>query len=621
MAESGGGYAPVVRLCYKAQVAAPGQSTLKTIMLWAAFILALAPALIQPAIIHCSAVEFPCPDQWYPDIAGMFIRVHQHQLTFGDLAAPHNEHRFLCPRIAFLLLGWLTNWSITAELYCTWVFTLVASGCILWLIRQTRPQPSTSLFEPAVLFNWFIANLLVFHPLQLENWFWGIGLANVMPVTFFLCGLVAASSSMRDAWRIALAIFFSAAATYSSGNGILAWPLVGIVLGWSGSWAELRQKRASLLCYGGACIACIAIYFFRYHPTDQSSAASYFAGVIPSLRYFLVFCGSILSYGTTYSQLFAAEILGGAMLAILIMTVAALWSAVREHEDPRLARSMLIWLSIAGFAVISGMLAALTRSGFGVQQATTSRYITFSLYLPLALAQLVPMALGATRVRAIPGFQSIVLRLPPALLAGMLTMLLFGVHSIRDTCELERLNRRQAKAAALMAKVFPENPMIAAYASPEPVRVLSQVQALSDLGYLRPGLIESRDVGQILTGESAASQKLAGQLEQVQVAGENVEASGFAIFIDAQTAADAVLLTCKDERGNHIIAAQGRMAVLREDVQQKFGAHGYRLGGWIAKIPISALPPNVNAIELRAWTLNVDTGRATLLAGSYTINR
>jgi hypothetical protein len=58
---------------------------------------AVLPFVIPLGLIGSFGRNYLFWDEWDPDIAGVYVKAHQHWLTFSDLAAQHYEHRILVP--------------------------------------------------------------------------------------------------------------------------------------------------------------------------------------------------------------------------------------------------------------------------------------------------------------------------------------------------------------------------------------------------------------------------------------------------------------------------------------------------------------------------------------------
>ena len=122
---------------------------------------------------------------------------------------------------------------------------------------------------------------------------------------------------------------------------------------------ERRQKDA--LYFSLSSTAFTAIYFFRYHPN----------ALHPTLQGSLVFPGRTMEYFLTFMGSSVPDIQIALIVGFLI-TLFLLAFSVR-FEEPGVLRLASIWI------LGNALAAALLRSGFGVQQATTSRYSMYSL--------------------------------------------------------------------------------------------------------------------------------------------------------------------------------------------------------------------------------------------------
>jgi hypothetical protein len=124
-----------------------------------------------------------------------------------------------------------------------------------------------------------------------------------------------------------------------------------------------------------------------------------------ALNYLLVYMGSDFS-----ENIPIAAAIGAALCILYLVCAAVLWQ--RRADAPLVARA-LPWLILPGFAFGNALLAMIGRLGFGVSQALVSRYIIFSILLPVSLLFLTPLLFAGPA-------QSPFLRMPrPACLASL----------------------------------------------------------------------------------------------------------------------------------------------------------------------------------------------------------
>src|SRR5205085_2792300 len=64
---------------------------------------------------------------------------------------------------------------------------------------------------------------------------------------------------------------------------------------------------------------------------------------------------------------------------------------LRVGRAPDLTRQLLCWLLLGAYAILSAGLITIGRAGFGLAQSLSTRYTTYTLYLPLALVYLLPL--------------------------------------------------------------------------------------------------------------------------------------------------------------------------------------------------------------------------------------
>jgi hypothetical protein len=595
---------------------------------WLGALLAASPAIVPLVWIYRYGVNFHFRDEWMPDIAGALVKAAHHHLTLADVLAQHNEHRIVIPRLFLLLIAPLTHWNNFATLLFEWAILCLTSLLVLRLCRQTV-RDSARPHSPAdarglggrTLWIWFLCNLLIFTPTQAETLLWGMLMANVMASFFVLLGIVVACSSMRYWIKLPISVLAALAATYSSGNGILAWGLVGVLLIWPAAWNDYRTRKAAVAVWIAACLLGLGLYFVGYvRPPHVVSTYS------PSARnivlYTLAFSGSAFAKVPRVPPLLFGVIVGSILLAILLFA-AGYFVYGWVHEQRLLCDSILIWLAVAGYGVLSGLLAAFFRAGITAEWALWSRYVSYGLYVPLAVIPLVLILLDHLQKTIHLRDSKIRIQLSAALLALLLVLQTLSFPWSVKWGRSNRLDRREAKAALLLANIFPDNPQLAATVYLERGELLDEARALSAIGYLQPPLIHTRDARKIYQEEPDPAAPSIGELDGIgrdAVSGEIV-VNGWAINPRVGEIADAVFLTYDDEHQEPIIFSLAVLNGRRDDVATQLHNQNYRWCGWIAPAPLDRVPAGIKTLRLTAWALDADTGKARLLDGVVTLPR
>jgi hypothetical protein len=186
-------------------------------------------------------------------------------------------------------------------------------------------------------------------------------------VLMSLAFLIRLKETDRRAYLLA-AILSGVIATYSSGNGMLLWPVVLI----AGALLSLPRRRFIALCI--AAVVSVGAYFIGYHFTGHLSIGQLFLHPL----YLLEFVGSYLSmpFGGMKSPQFGAR-LGIASFAIVILLLVL---SVRM----RVLRSRpgVVFFGWYGFAILTALLIAAGRIDPAdpyFTSAKTERYVTLPL--------------------------------------------------------------------------------------------------------------------------------------------------------------------------------------------------------------------------------------------------
>ena len=212
-----------------------------------------------------------------------------------------------------------------------------------------------------------------------------------------------------------------------------------------------------------------------------------------------------------------------------------------------------VWLAIAVYSLLTAILATFSRLGFGVHQALSSRYTTFSLYFTVALISMMPII--ANQLKHTERF----LRYNPVsyktisffmLLIVIFHLLTFSI-TVRRMAQL-RLERLQAKACLLFINYIEDECLIKKL-YPD-INILKQrANTLNNLGYLRPNLIASNRMLDI-AGTDAYNAHDYGVFASLQ-RGDRYIASGWATLPERREPPDAILLAYDNVDGHPIVFA------------------------------------------------------------------
>jgi hypothetical protein len=402
-------------------------------------LLALLPLAVLAGYVARYHVDVPVWDQW--ELVPLLAKLDAGVLTWGDLWAQHNEHRLFFPRLVMLALARLSRWSITWEL----ALNLVLALALLLVLAGLGRRVLVALGRPASA-AWLLPALAVpvFSLQQYENWLWGWQIQiflNVLAVALGF-GMLARAPFDWRAWLAAAAC--GLVALYSFANGALYWPL--------GAWLLWRRgaRRVHLAAWVGLAAVAAGLYLAGYHPnTGHPPLAA--ALQQPALfgSYFLAFLGAPLASFSPPLALIAGLL---SLLIFAYLTLSPHWlcAGARTAARPLMALGL--------YALLSALLAALGRAGFGVAQALSSRYVTISNFLVLSIVVLL-LAGGSMLLAPAPARRWAV----PALLATLLLLTLWSSWQARSRLADRWAYLLPARAAlitlvddGLLARLYPD---------------------------------------------------------------------------------------------------------------------------------------------------------------------
>jgi hypothetical protein len=324
-------------------------------------LLAVATLVVLPALwafVYITAfgvnVAFFDDFQFVPYIAALQFRT----LTFQALFALHNDHRILFPRIVMLITASVTHFNTKAEMYLYWLCLCLICGLFLLTLKQAQGLTPRSLllFAPV--------SFTVFSLRQWENLLWGWQICWGMAVLFSILAFYLLAVRSRTTLCFILALVSGAIASFSLLTGLLVWP-VGLLELFYLRRLEAGQRwwwyRFAVWSMVGA-----AVFVAYFHGFVRAAYVPYplffLHQPVQAFGYFLAAVGAPLA-----STLITAMMIGGLLCALLIF--ALLWQ-VRG----RAARSLDMSLAVATFGVAAAGVLTVGRSGYGLDEALSSRF-------------------------------------------------------------------------------------------------------------------------------------------------------------------------------------------------------------------------------------------------------
>ncbi len=348
----------------------------------AAFLCTIA-AFLTLAFILLNGVNVPFADEWW--YAGLVKTVESGQASFMNFWSPNNEHRMVIPRLEFSTLAVLTHWNSKLIMIVAW---LVIGIVMIFLFSQFRMLHSRK--HPIL---WAVtvgaSATALFSLVQTENWLWAYQFAFFFIQFAVVIGLFLLCRSSISLWfRLPVVTVLGTAASFSSAQGLLVWPV--LVLSLLLTKDSLKNKVIGVLCLLIFAGVTLALYFHGLPHSAELQLRPAQIKAKPQLPFFgfLGLVGNPLAYWLSFEHRPRRAWLFGLSETILFLFLT--WIVIRRRKLPESAP----WLGLGFYAYFFCLVTTYGRLGLGNTGGfLASRYTTHVTLLSIAILGLLLIAL------------------------------------------------------------------------------------------------------------------------------------------------------------------------------------------------------------------------------------
>lgn len=558
----------------------------------ALIVLSLLPVIYLLTLVAKYAVNVPYADEFAS--TSLLVKAHDHAVTWFDLFQQHNEHRYFFPHLLIIAFAWLAHGDLRAEMFFSVFLTMLVSLNLWLLVRKTIPGP---LSRSLLLL--FLINLLLFSPVQAENWTWGFQFPLFLCNYLFSCALLAATSNLKIGKKFAICLVLAFVATFSFGGGVLLWALtfpLALLMKHEMTW---KSRMTWSLVWGGAGLGAMTLYFFHYVKPPQHPSIAASANPVDYFFYVTGFLGAHLSRADRLEPIFQAVLVGSVLLALWGAAVAY---AFRYRRDLDLTGRMLPWIALGGYAVLNALLAAAARIGFGVNQALDSRYTSFSLYLCVAIICLFVILkrdlYSRTESRRFDGVM--IVRLETVLLTAFAVCSLTAFSWGRGFMVDCRRTRLWGKGALLFSNVMDSGEIHDKCLIANAPEARAYANMLDRIGLLHPAMIPTAEISKL----NAKNGGEIGFLDIISMSGTSCSVIGWAVLPKTGTRPHCVVLSYEDPSRGSIAFRVSDEIRSRPDVAAVRHDPAAEASGWGCHFDRGVLPPG--DLLLRAWAFDAN---------------
>jgi len=277
-----------------------------------------------------------------------------------------NEHFVLLPAIIYALNIIVTRGSNIGLCLVAWFLAWIQCHVLIALLPLNLRR-----FPLQFILVILAISVFNFTPAAAHNWMRGFSgvhwiIANLFVICAIFClksyatvvGAGTETPPLRNGWVIG-SIVFGILGCMSYSTPLALWPIL------CGGAVVLRFPRRITYLYFAVSIAVVSIYFLTYKtPAHHPSLTK--INPLKTLEYIPTYLGGIFS-----ENIIVASIIG--LIGLMAVTgFIGYWLLSKKVDRPE----WLPWLSIQIYTLQTALMAAVSRSGFGVEQATASRYAT-----------------------------------------------------------------------------------------------------------------------------------------------------------------------------------------------------------------------------------------------------
>jgi hypothetical protein len=314
-------------------------------------------------LIQAQCINIPFKDDFeLLEFSNRIIQDESFLRKTNPFFEQHNEHRIATPRLFFyLLLKMTTKVDFKVAIFYGNALLLVLLLVFYKLIHSDKRQ----------LLFLIPAAFLLFQLQHWENMASAIGVLSNFSVVLF-AGISFYLLNRTDFFGLSVSILFAMLAMFTTGAGVFVFISGAVFL-------LLTRKFNFFIVWSSAFILNLILYFYDYvKPEHHPSIIETLSHPAKSFLYLVSFLGGSFSVDNHFFVPLAPLAGIGALVYLVYLTYKKYYL-----KDPGIYCFMM-------FLLLVGVAAALTRSGFGLHQAFSSRYKIFSTaYLILMYLTLV----------------------------------------------------------------------------------------------------------------------------------------------------------------------------------------------------------------------------------------
>ncbi|NNE93157.1 MAG: hypothetical protein HKN23_16055 [Verrucomicrobiales bacterium] len=585
-------------------------------------LLVFSPAILTGIFVLANAVNIPVWDDWE---RGVLLK-HYYENPWGaeffrHLTGAHIDHRMIVPRVLIILVNDLTGGNLLWEIALSYSIYVAGAVCLFFGLRKTF-GPTPWMYATALAMN-----VVLFSPVQYQNFLWAVQIAMLLP--FACLGFILwAYRADWPLWKKFVVVLVSAwVGTHSFGHGLVLWPIafvMALLLKELGSLKTRVWFAGGVLAAGTATV--LAYFFWNYEnlsvhaygqmPGETPPGLKNFADGEQPFRFVLAAMGNPIVRLFTHPIEYAPKA-GRIVLVLFIGAIGGSLYLLRKNRDRAGFDNLLPWFGMAAYAVLVMCAMALGRGAHGWEKGILPRYAGPGVFLAGAITVLIAWLLLSWRERASnPPAREFRTRVALGLgVAWICLQIPVWSHGITKMNQW-KLSRYQQRAAMLYINHFPLEKHGRHDHNAE--FLIEQANFLNEKGLLDPPLLENADFGNFECDGTVLEYSRA-EIIGAGITEHGLYLRGFATLRDPDRLADGILIAFREKEPGKIVCTDGWTLMEMAEMDSVFvdwnnSVDGVFSGGrnlgtrrqfaqWRDMVPLDSLPKD-KTVQVTFWAMN-----------------
>lgn len=321
-------------------------------------LLSIIPIIILAIVVKIFAVNIPYCDMW--DWIYVLKNYSANTLTFGDLIQQHNEHRLIFPYIIFIAMVNIGKWKV----FHFSLLMIFLSFCTFLVFVDYIRKLANKLDDKRIFALVPLIAMILFSVTAGMNLIWCGQFLIYLNLFTAVLGLYLLSCFPFNNAIFITALISGIVSTYSFGNGIFYWlsglfPLLYVL---KGNKNQKKYVIAWILTFA----FCLGLYMYNYvKPANHPDLLTFLYDPETFFLYFMVFISSPIT--SNFSLIIAYFV-----MSLINLGFGSYYLVRTKIID---FSSLLFPISIISYALFTALITTVSRSGFGLGQALSTRYI------------------------------------------------------------------------------------------------------------------------------------------------------------------------------------------------------------------------------------------------------